>query len=59
MIIWFDAVTAKEPLLFDAIATELEKFGHEVLFTCRDYDYVSSLFDLLKRDVRVLGKHGG
>ncbi|MCG3222575.1 MAG: DUF354 domain-containing protein [Candidatus Heimdallarchaeota archaeon] len=59
MIIWFDAVTAKEPLLFDAVATELEKLGHEILFTCRDYDYVSSLFDLLKRDVKVLGKHGG
>ncbi|NPD87850.1 MAG: DUF354 domain-containing protein [Asgard group archaeon] len=59
MIIWFDAVTAKEPLLFDAVATELEKLGHEVIFTCREYDYVSSLFDLLKRDVKVLGKHGG
>ncbi|MCK5141078.1 MAG: DUF354 domain-containing protein [Candidatus Heimdallarchaeota archaeon] len=59
MIIWFDTVTAKEPLLFNAIAQELEKEGHEVLFTCRDYDYVASLFDLLQRDVKVLGKHGG
>ena len=37
MIIWFDAVTSKEPLLFDAIAKELEKDGHEAIFTCRDY----------------------
>ncbi len=59
MIIWFDIVTAKEPLLFNAIATELEKEDHEVLFTCRDYDYVVSLFDLLHRDVEVLGRHGG
>ena len=59
MIIWFDAVTSKEPLLFDAIAQELEKEGHEVIFTCRDYDYIASLFELLNRDVEVLGKHGG
>lgn len=59
MIIWFDAVTAKEPLLFHAVANELEKLGHEVIFTCREYDYVSSLFDLLERDVKILGKHGG
>ena len=59
MIFWFDAVTSKEVLLFDAIAKELEKENHEVLFTCRDYDYVVSLFDLLQRDVEVLGKHGG
>ncbi len=59
MIFWFDTVTSKEALLFDAIANELEKEGHEVLFTCRDYDYVVSLFDLLQRDVEVLGKHGG
>ena len=59
MIIWFDAVTSKEPLLFDAIAKELEKDGHEAIFTCRDYDYVVSLFDLLNREVNVLGHHGG
>jgi len=59
MIVWFDAVTSKEALLFDAIANELEKEGHEVSFTCRDYDYIVSLFDLLQRDVRILGKHGG
>ncbi|MHA1116247.1 MAG: DUF354 domain-containing protein [Candidatus Heimdallarchaeaceae archaeon] len=59
MLIWFDAVTAKEPLLFDAIAKELEKEGHEVIFTCREYDYVSSLFKLLGRKVEVFGKHGG
>ena len=59
MIIWFDAVTSKEPLLFNAIATALEKEGHEVIFTCRDYDYVVTLFELLGREVTVLGKHGG
>lgn len=59
MLIWFDAVTSKEPLLFDGIAKELEKEGHEVIFTCRDYDYVVSLFKLLGRDVKTLGKHGG
>lgn len=59
MIIWFDTVTAKEPLLFNALALELEKEGHETLFTCRDYDYIVSLFDLLQRDVNVFGKHGG
>jgi predicted glycosyltransferase len=59
MIIWFDAVTAKDPLLFHSIAKELEKLGHDVIFTCREYDYVSSLFDLLERDVKILGKHGG
>jgi predicted glycosyltransferase len=35
MIIWFDTVTAKEPLLFNALALELEKEGHETLFTCK------------------------
>jgi predicted glycosyltransferase len=59
MIIWFDAVTSKEPLLFNAIAIELEKQGHEIIFTCRDYDYVVTLFELLEREVTVLGKHGG
>ena len=59
MIIWFDAVTAKDPLLFHAVANELEKLGHTTVFTCREYDYVSTLFDMLERDVEVLGKHGG
>ncbi|MHA1304662.1 MAG: DUF354 domain-containing protein, partial [Candidatus Heimdallarchaeaceae archaeon] len=59
MLIWFDAVTAKEPLLFDAIAKELERRGHKTIFTCREYDYVNTLFTLLKRKVKVLGKHGG
>ncbi len=59
MIFWFDAVTAKEPLLFNAIAKELEELGHEVIFTCRNYDYVASLFFLLDLDVEILGKHGG
>ena len=59
MIIWFDAVTAKEPLLFNAISDKLEKEGHKVIFTCRDYDYVVSLFDLLNLEVEILGKHGG
>jgi len=59
MIIWFDAVTSKEPLLFNAIANALEKEGHEIIFTCRDYDYVVTLFELLEKDVTVLGKHGG
>ena len=59
MIFWIDTVTSKEALLFNAIAEELEKEGHEVLFTCREYDYVVSLFDLLQRKVEVLGKHGG
>lgn len=59
MRFWFDAVTAKEPLLFNAIAKELEKHGHEVIFTCRDYDYVASLFSLLDLNVEILGMHGG
>lgn len=59
MIFWFDAVTAKEPLLFNAIAKELETLGHEAIFTCRNYDYVASLFFLLDLDVEILGVHGG
>lgn len=59
MIVWFDAVTSKEPLLFNAIAKELEKAGHEAIFTCRNYDYVASLFSLLDLDVEIMGKHGG
>ncbi|MHA1397184.1 MAG: DUF354 domain-containing protein [Candidatus Heimdallarchaeaceae archaeon] len=59
MLIWFDALTAKDPLLFDAIAKELEEEGHEIIFTCRNYDYVVSLFSLLGREVDVIGKHGG
>jgi len=59
MIIWYDAVTSKEPLLFNAIAKELEAAGHEAIFTCRNYDYVASLFFLLDLDVEIFGKHGG
>lgn len=59
MIFWFDAVTAKEPLLFNAIAHKLEKLGHKAIFTCRNYDYVASLFHLLNLEVEVLGVHGG
>lgn len=59
MIVWFDAVTSKEPLLFNAIAKELEKAGHEAIFTCRNYDYVASLFFLLDLDVEIMGRHGG
>lgn len=59
MLIWFDSVTSKEPLLFNSIGSKLEEQSHEVIFTCRDYDYVVSLFELIGRDVKVLGKHGG
>ncbi len=59
MIFWFDAVTAKEPLLFNAIAKKLETLGHESIFTCRNYDYVASLFSLLDLEVEILGEHGG
>ncbi len=59
MKIWMEALTGKQALLFHFLGVELEKQGHELLYTARNYDYVLGNFDRLGRTVHSFGKYGG
>ena len=59
MLLWFDALTPKQALILDSIASFFEKKGHKTLFTTRSYDYTISTLDRLKREYMIIGKHGG
>lgn len=58
-MIWFDALTGKQALLYSYLYFELKAKGYDVKITCRDYDYVVKLFKLKGVNVDVIGSYGG
>lgn len=59
MLVWLDALTAKQALLTSKIAKILIDEGHNVLITTRKYDYTIGIFDLYDIPVIVVGEYGG
>ncbi len=59
MLVWLDALTAKQALLMSKIAKILISKGHNVLITTRKYDYTIGIFDLYNIPAVVVGEYGG
>ncbi|MDK2983564.1 MAG: uncharacterized protein PWP49_1531 [Thermococcaceae archaeon] len=57
--IWVDITNAPHAHFFKGIIRELEKRGHEVLVTTREFDGLTGILDMLGVDYYVVGKHGG
>ena len=59
MKIWVDITNAPHVHFFKGVIRELEKTGHEVLITTREFDGLTGILDMLGFDYYVVGKHGG
>ncbi|NJD99326.1 DUF354 domain-containing protein [Thermococcus sp. LS1] len=59
MKVWIDITNAPHVHFFKGIIRELEKSGHEILITTREFDGLTGILDMLGFDYYVVGKHGG
>ncbi|GAB4580733.1 MAG: DUF354 domain-containing protein [Anaerolineales bacterium] len=59
MKIWLDLANSPQVLFFRPIIRELERHGHEVWITTREYAQTIQLADQLGLSHQVIGKHGG
>ncbi len=59
MKVWIDILTAKQALFFTPLAEELEKRGHKVVLTTRQYFEVVDLLRILGVEAEAIGRHGG
>ncbi|ASI98522.1 DUF354 domain-containing protein [Thermococcus celer] len=59
MKVWIDITNAPHVHFFKGIIRELEKAGHEVLVTAREFDGLTGILDMFGIDYYVVGKHGG
>ncbi len=59
MRVWIDITNAPHVHFFKGIIKELEKAGHEVLVTTREFDGLTGILDMFGIDYYVVGKHGG
>ncbi|MBD3189313.1 MAG: DUF354 domain-containing protein [Candidatus Heimdallarchaeota archaeon] len=57
--IWFEALTAKQAMLFLAIGKRLEQVGFDIIYTTRDYDYIRDIFKHQNVQPKVIGTYGG
>lgn len=57
--IWIDLDNSPHILFFDPIIKELERRGHHVVITVRDYAQAIGLANLFKLNYQPLGKHYG
>jgi len=57
--IWVDLDNSPHIPFFNPIIKELQKRGHKVVITVRDYAQTIGLADLMKLDYRPLGRHYG
>ena len=55
--IWVDVLTSKQATLFGLLARELRGRGHEVLVTCRDYEYTVGALRRFGLDPVVIGRY--
>ncbi|RLG79141.1 MAG: hypothetical protein DRO10_00950 [Thermoprotei archaeon] len=55
--VWLDAQTSKQSTLLGHIANHLTREGHEVLFTCREYEYTVKAAERLGLNPIVAGKY--
>ncbi|HVX02640.1 MAG TPA: DUF354 domain-containing protein [Nitrososphaera sp.] len=57
--IWFDVLTPKQVMFFKDAVASLQKNGHEVLCTSRDYREAVELARMKGLDLKLVGRHGG
>ncbi len=57
-IVWFEALTPKQALLFSTVAKNLPK-DYTAIFTTRKYDLAADIISLSGYEVFVAGKYGG
>ena len=59
MLVWIDLGNSPHVPFFAAISSELERDGHEILWTARDYAQTVPLAQKLELPIKVFGTHGG
>ncbi|RLE65909.1 MAG: hypothetical protein DRJ38_02985 [Thermoprotei archaeon] len=59
MLVWLEALTAKQALLMSKIAKALIERECEILVTTRKYDYTTGIFDLYDLPAIMVGEYGG
>ncbi|KUH33655.1 hypothetical protein APY94_05530 [Thermococcus celericrescens] len=59
MKVWIDITNSPHVHFFKGIIRELEKAGHEVLITTREFDGLTGILDMYGFDYYVVGRHGG
>ncbi len=59
MKIWIDITNSPHAHFFKGLIRELEKGGHEVLITAREFDGLTEIMDMLGMDYYTIGRHGG
>jgi predicted glycosyltransferase len=56
---WIDICNSPHVLFFEPVIKELEKQGHSVIVTARDFASTVSLLDKKQIPYKLIGKHGG
>ncbi len=59
MKIWIDITNSPHAHFFKGLIRELEKNGHEILITAREFDGLTEIMDMLGMDYYTIGRHGG
>lgn len=59
MKVWIDITNAPHVHFFKGLIRELEKRGHEILVTTREFDGITGILDMEGIDYYLVGKHGG
>jgi predicted glycosyltransferase len=57
--VWIDITNTPHVLVFRPIIKELQRQGHEVLVTARDFAQTSQLLDRFSIEHKLIGKHQG
>lgn len=55
--VWIDVLTSKQATLFGSLARVLRERSHEVLITCRDYEYTVGALKRLGLNPVVIGRY--
>lgn len=59
MLVWFDALTAKQARIASVLTIEGTAKGHRFIITCRNYDYVINVLRIYGLSGHCEGEHGG
>jgi uncharacterized protein len=59
MKVWFDMTAPAHPIVFRPVIAQLQRMGHEVRVTARDYAQTLPLLERLGMPHTAIGRHGG
>jgi uncharacterized protein len=59
MKIWFDILTPKQVMFFKPAVDLLQRSGHQLLCTAREYREAIELSRINHLDLKIVGRHGG